>query len=599
MRYAALGALFAAFMLQIWFIYWKNADEPRFRPTPQDSLIPPDLRTPHLYTINAIKQARAAAANPDLGDNAIAGKVLLASGGPAPRAEVTIERRSLAPKDALRSLHADSWTAITNEDGGFSVETLPAGDFVVVAQTQGAMGLAGGTLTEGGAMDVQIELLPARPLAGAVKTPTGEAVPAATVYPVRASGIEAGDLFRLFPAKTALNGEFSFTELPVASWDLLIIAKDETPTLVQQVKNDGEPVSLTLKPGAAVSGRVRSVEDDKPVSGLPLVLVEKELGLERVTCRTDPAGVFAADNLRQGEYVIEVDSTRWALHEARPTVRTGVRAEGFTVAVEKTGSLKGVVVAQSDAGWGLPGVPVRAVPRGPGQTETVNTDRRGGYFFPGLKAGIYDISLVPGGAIAPQEDAPQEATVESGKRAEGPVFTVKEGAALRGEVVDLAGGAVSGAVVYLQAVEGDLRSGRTDKFGAFEFQGLRHEEELVVWADKEGMQSLAVGPSPAEALASRALRLQLELPNTASVSGRVVNAQGSGLGGILVSCEAEGNVKLPALRQQTAADGSFSFERLPAAAYQLQIAEEGRYSEVKAAVTLKDGEHKEQEILLP
>jgi hypothetical protein len=222
--------------------------------------------------------------------------------------------------------------------------------------------------------------------------------------------------------------------------------------------------------------------------------------------------------------------------------------------------------------------------------------------------GTYQIRRLPPGPLIlvwQRDAAGARARIEQIELAPGEDRVVDfhaagEGSRLRGRVLD-ADGPVPGAVVALFPLDerGErgpgMRTGRTDGEGAFVFAGLvAGRYVLVVAAGTNGPRTSETVEIPAGGEAIREVRL-----HSGSISGRVVDAEGRGVGDTTVlvvrgdpPADATVEVLLEALKGQTltAPDGTFEVPGLPSGRYVVRVRHDAHAAARSAEIALADGE---------
>lgn len=211
--------------------------------------------------------------------------------------------------------------------------------------------------------------------------------------------------------------------------------------------------------------------------------------------------------------------------------------------------------------------------------------------FTGLVPGRYSLELEPGSlppgwlpAPCAHSGTPRVPFVLARGKRHAIELVALRSARLRGRTLDADGLPLAGASVHLQptdlAFDRPLSSVQSDARGAFAFDDLVPASYRLWVGWPPGEASAPPAPSvlvlDANALVELTLRGD---PAPRSIVGRLVDAEGLPLAGVVVQCEAlpanpapPSSASLVLARARTAADGSYRLSGLPQAEVQIRAA---------------------------
>ncbi|HVO10207.1 MAG TPA: carboxypeptidase-like regulatory domain-containing protein [Vicinamibacteria bacterium] len=470
-------------------------------------------------------------------------------------------------------------------------------------------------------------------LRGVVRDAEGRPVAGAEVTLSRSRSIRAGrggaQISLIGPGsevrrEAGPDGRFEFRGLSPGDYTVSARASGFARAAVDPVNvsetSAGQPIELSLRPGAAISGYVRDRAGAGAagwyVSARPSAAPGPALG--PATPRTEEAtgadGLFVLEGLGAGE---SYDLQLLGPPGLGPR-RAGVvaPADGLEIAVPGTGSIRGHVV-EAENGHAVQDFELRYEPDARGGTRFVMRvgpgGGRGPYEPQSLHAedGSFTLDGVPAGRWTLRASARgyQPGTVASlavteGEAVDGVELRLSRGAVVSGRVLDGRGGRpVAGATVRarlsgggptmerfsLPGEGGDDDEAMSDADGRYEIAGLA-PGTWTLTASHPDWSDTSANLEVKEAAAS----LDLRLGRGAAVAG-VVLAGGRAVPGAQVTLSAAGEAGfgmgagMPGGDEQSALTddaGRFRFERLPAGRYSLVATLRSQSSApVEAAVT--------------
>ena len=209
-------------------------------------------------------------------------------------------------------------------------------------------------------------------------------------------------------------------------------------------------------------------------------------------------------------------------------------------------------------------------------TEPTTTDEQGGFRFPAVSAGEYEVRIVHSEYLSTGDtkvDVPSgEGDYDLGS------FTLVPGAELVGTVSDRDSQPVAGATVQVPRYGADRdqeRTATTDIDGTFRLTGLPH--------DLVDLSIVAEGFAPSSFRGARpgtGEPIHIELQAGATLTGRVVNDAGNPVAGASLELDADTQtlmrIGVGSARdffQRTGSDGSFRFEHVGAGTWSIEATE--------------------------
>jgi hypothetical protein len=493
---------------------------------------------------------------------------------------------------------APVWRLAADDHGRFSLGRLPAGGYVVRAVAGDLHALAGTTLEPGGpAGELRLVLSPTRLVGGRLLDAEGHALSGAWVHAI-ARGAQAGPapLYRLFPAPTDAQGRFVFPLLAVDTWRFLARLRGEVAVLSAPVAPDADEALLKAGPPATLALRLLE-PGGTPAARAAVRATDALVGMEAHRAIADAYGVVRFTDLRAADYVLHVESarfamppaeaTRSALPEANPPAApvtadavsteqpsiTAPTPDVPTVTLEIVATLRGRVL-HADTERGLAGMPVWLA-SDPGTVAM--TDASGYYRLGPAPPGPCEVRVGRPRGFAVLGPDRHAAMLVAEEVAVGPDFTLKPGVGLWGRVLDAADRPAPDANVFV-SFRGDAQADwgtRTGPDGTFYLDGFWHDNGLRVWAEHLDTVSLGAGPLEIFEEDVRGVSLSLRLPRSGAILGRVVNADGSGTGGARIWCHAPDPSLRAPLHVNADPSGMFEIEGLIPGVYRLAAAGPG------------------------
>ena len=502
----------------------------------------------------------------------------------------------------------------TGEDGRYSVSGLPPGDYSVrfeadsqnyaaeyydnqtVEQSATLVTVAGDAPVTG--IDATLESGGA--ISGTIRNSTGQPISGVQVNAFSWTGSQ-----QLAYAYSDSLGRYTISGLAAGSYRIEFFATGaysaaRYPTAVTVSAGQAvEGIDAVLTSGGTIAGRVTAAGSNTPLANahvsVSLVGSNHSNGFQ-----TDGNGYYEISGLVPGNYRVQFSgppdtgymSTFYNGKDYATADSVTVTAGGITANINaqlKTGAeIRGKVTA---AGTSTPlaGVSVRAWATAGGSFGWGTTDAFGNYALRGLKPGSYKIEF----------DAPASlnriSSYYNGKTREtADLVTVTDGQSKRDVNIGLLAGAIisgkvtasdtglplKGVNVSAASTDGSIwESVSTDSLGRYTIGGLV-SGTYTVRVDAPHNSKFASlyfgGATSAEAesidLSAGGERSAVDvvLPVGASVSGRVVDSAGNGIGGISVNLFDSPNDE-SWQTAQTDASGRFTVSQLPANNYRILI----------------------------
>jgi hypothetical protein len=494
--------------------------------------------------------------NPKLGNELLRGTVRNGAGLPEAGCRVIVAQ-AVAPRMLLaRNVRIPRWFQTTDASGNFEVNSLPEGDFLVMALSESAHDARMVRVEHAGAVaEVVLRLRPSRRVSGYVYGVAGRPATAARVFAVE-TGAGATGVYAHLPAIATAGGRFSLSYLPEGPCRLLAVAEGEGSALSEILPPDQPAVNIALSEGPALGGTVESLEDGRPLPNVKLLFTEQGYGIETFSVVSDASGRFRVGPLRPGQYRVEAAPGRYVLSQGIQTLSLPQEGE-IALRLVPAGYLRGRVL-EADGRRGVPRVRVtaEAVER-PAATQSVLSDNSGYYRIEGLYAGRYRVRAETSDGAGFRGDADStEAIVSPGREAKGPDFRRMAGRRMEGTVVDAAGAPMSGANVRVDA-GGRPRGTRSGAEGRFVLENVSIEGMVRIRASVLDRVSVWYALTQQD-LDSGALTLTLAHTANCAIHGVAVNAQGEPVAEAYLRCMAPDDT----LFTRADARGAFSFEDL-------------------------------------
>ncbi len=516
----------------------------------------------------------------------LAGRVVDADGSPLESARLFAFAEPQA--DSPPGNAAVLQRASSDAQGWFRLRSLRQGlPYRVVAARAGFFSssmrsIASAPGSEGAAL--RLVLTRSRAGQGWVEDEDGVVVPGAEVEVAPASRELASALRALMPGSKAITtdakGQFWIAGLPAAQLDLTVRKPGFAPAYRRGISVAGEqgPANLgtvVLSPGSRIAGQIVDMKG-RPIAGAtvyrlkelrPGAALEPALRQRVADAVSRADGQFELRDLEQGTPVQIAAEAEGFM----PAAVRGVRppAERVSLRLEAGTDLRGRLV--DAAGEPVPGGLVelssalqvahaqaegtRSV--GPLTVRAATSDRQGRFELHNVPARNAKLAVTASG-FEPVEELPVELPQPAGEPEL--VVVLKPGATIEGTVRRASGEPVSGARVRASGV-----GAATDDDGAYALAGLAPGPTVVevVHPHFPRTRKQILVDSPLT-------RLDFELADGISVSGRVVDTRGERIAGALVQLAARSNGNQLDYRALSQSDGLFQFSQVAPASYRLR-----------------------------
>jgi protocatechuate 3,4-dioxygenase beta subunit len=324
----------------------------------------------------------------------------------------------------------------------------------------------------------------------------------------------------------------------------------------------GEFIELFLTPESVLVGTVVLASSGEPVEGA-VVSTFSFLG-GRQYARTDESGRFRVDRLQPGTYKPTVESDD-LYGEAAEQVHLGLgeTSDEIVIRVHPAAHVEGTVVIAGTERTCSDGS-VR-IERSQSDSKNARIDEEGHVEFRAVLAGEYRVFVSCTGHLS--EDEYEKLVI--GEQSIGDlVWEVREGLAIRGEVVDEAGQPLANVQVYAQQIvdpeaarsQTTSTSQRSESDGRFELAGLlpgRYEVSASSWRGRPG----PLEPITVELASGTDVNdVRLVMPAVGSIHGRVIDETGKSVSGVQLVASSLGDQGQNEARSNDA--GEFTIENL-------------------------------------
>ncbi|HEX5719813.1 MAG TPA: carboxypeptidase regulatory-like domain-containing protein [Thermoanaerobaculia bacterium] len=405
------------------------------------------------------------------------GRVTDAAGRPLAGTEVWLVEDDGGPPLPAAQIARGKPAASAGHDGRFAVEDLEAGRRIhlaagrkgyvtaavrgievptrepVVLVLEEAARVSGEVVTEGG-----------EPVAGAAVHLGGRSLPAGTVgIPIRPA-----ELARQAAADAA--GRFVLEEVASGEAELRAEAEGFQPsapvpvTIVPGKSVDG--VRLVLSAGAALAGTV-SMKGGGPAAGARVTVGP-------VSALADADGLYRVAGIPPGPREVEVRHPGSNRQVRQMEIEAGTNAADFLL----DGGQPVAGRVMDEAGEPVEGARVEIRLQDPWDphTYTAASDDGGGFVFPTVAAGLYDLRA--GGTGYAESEAEGAVRVE-GRPVEGVQVVLRRGVTVSGRLLGLSFEELAAAEVAAEAPHGGSRGGTVDYQGVYEIPDLAPGDWLV------------------------------------------------------------------------------------------------------------------------
>ncbi len=387
---------------------------------------------------------------------------------------------------------------------------------------------------------------------------------------------------------TDASGKFTLRRLEAGEQVLLVAAKsfltvEVSGHVVYEGKTTAD-VEIRLATGAFIAGVVRNQENE-PVTGARVTVIDTSAGLKKLTTSTDTNGAYRFDEL--GYYDVEIEAEAVGFSKIR-FFDQPVNTEGVDFVLEAFGSICGQVY--TDDGEPLRAFSVsprlidigtgRANPRVPSRTFNAPD---GKFCFDGLQPGSYEVVI---GAPGYAPNTVENVVLSSSRTTDLPAISLGLGGRISGSVYDsTSGNPVPGATVTVvggvrhflgQANVGPANPrNRQDQVvvgedGTFEIIGLKSGRVTLKIEHRLYMTEIY------QDIEQGVRDLEIPLGAGGSIEGVITGYGGKLQSGmqILISSPQPGNDR----RVVTDRRGRYSVNGLPSGVYTLRVSNFGRPS---------------------
>jgi hypothetical protein len=518
-----------------------------------------------------------------------------------PIAGASVLVRVLGPSDPASR---EPWSATSDAEGRFSIESLPRGRVTVDVSDDGAhepASLAELQLPAPAEIEIALQrmaavsghvLFESQPVAAAEVRLAGSGV-----WPARRTQSDA-------------QGEFRFDGLPEGVYEVRAEQAERVSNPVEGIglqPGNHAAVELTLVPALTLNGVVRDAVSGQPLAAAQLEVVEQALSALPKQARSDELGRFAVAGLRAVSHQVTVHATGYVVLQSwvspgppdfnaellRAFALSGrvEDSEGLPIAgaeLEVSGrSLTGETVRlfgslaepsigpERSAGAGdnlgvtaaVPRVPIAANGGQPrpallGSGE-LRSDATGRFRLDGLPAGELLVTARKSGFASGRS---QQLQIRAGEDLPELLIVLPRGATIVGRTVDAHGLAVAHIRVDLKSPGEPSRSTVSGEDGSFHFDGARGDCSLVARPLGAPAAQLTI---PGRELGSHEVELVLE-GTSERLAGRVLDAHGAPIESATVHLTT-GRGRSFEATTLSGNDGTFDFAALPDPPYDLKI----------------------------
>lgn len=492
-----------------------------------------------------------------------------------------------------------TFAADAPQSGGYAIycclaqkKDLSCGWGTVIGATQGVF---------------DIQLTEPQKMIGFVQNPDGTPVSEAEVRLVFVAipggeeqfmiGIEPVEVFA---AKTCSDGRFEFNHLPEAASAELLVKKAGkgtfhtlSPSLNPEsgltYKAGQTDIMLTMQDGFTLTGKVITQDDQKPVQGVPVLVLDTKLPINLIHQPLQSAadGTYAFTDLAPGDYQVTILDDNWIAEPKTVSVSDDVEAAALELTKGGTVEIRVIDGATDEV---IKKAQVNLRSEETGRYEQAATDETG-LIKKQVLPGTYRVSAYASGYRSVNEAG--TVVVENNKTA---TLTVKLGgqAKLTGLVQGPDGKPFAGAVIRMVPGSGPSREGTvSDEKGQFK---MGWDPEQVAWAESE---FYLIASSDDANLAGVTLigvdteEAVIKLQKGITITGEVLNADGKPISDARVSLFFRGSRFSSSFGKDTQTDvqGQYSFTALaPEQKYSVNISNAQGYGsgrqEIEAATSV-------------
>ncbi|MFC7370131.1 beta strand repeat-containing protein [Fictibacillus iocasae] len=491
---------------------------------------------------------------PDEDPASVSGTVTDVNGVPIPNALVQVF-------DSLNNLIG---TALTDENGDYIVENLPAGSFRVVVSATGFQSQNTGIVLVPGQdlTDVNFALVSAGApgiLTGQVTSDTGAVIPGAEIILRDQNGFVVG------VEVADSNGNFTFEALSAGTYSVTVTADGfgAFAAVVSIVSGETTLLNPVLEsdPGF-ITGTITNADTGAPLPETLVRIVDAN-GNVIAELITDANGNFTSPGLAAGSYTVVVINPDFLGEVVSVTVVSG-QTETVNIALEPNpGSLFGTVV-NSETGEPIAGALVEIF-LGQNLITTVFTDAFGEFEVSGLPEAILTVTATAPGFAIDTEDV----AVFAGQQSTVSLALLPNPATVSGFVITDTGAPVANASVRAINEAGEIvQTATTDSLGRFTLTNLP-PGTLTIIAFAEGFPSASVDVTLAQGEVLEGVTLVLSQEPVGTISGTITDVNGNPVPGAVINIfDENGNLVGTGITDE---NGNFSITNLPSGTLTIDV----------------------------
>ncbi|MED4051937.1 carboxypeptidase regulatory-like domain-containing protein [Priestia megaterium] len=478
-------------------------------------------------------------------------------------------------------------TAISGENGDFSISNLPAGSFIVIAQNQKfGTSSTGVTLVAGDTTTTSLSLSPnpGRLL--------GQVTNESTTVPIPGAIIQIFDQNRSFVTSvvTDAQGAFTVSNLSPGQYTAVINAVNFGSEFREFMINAGEDTvilaNLSPNPGI-IQGTVTSLESSQPISSVSVVIrALSPAGPIVATTVTDQNGFYQLTGIAPGSYTVIISGPPTFGSETISILLDSGEVETVNLTLKALpGSVRGKIT--DEAGIGLTNVLVQLFDEQGSLVRRVQTDNNGNYFIRGFTPGTYKIT-------ASQQNFQNAFTnfnAESDEVANVNLVLVTRPGNINGTIRNaVTNQFIPGAIVQLFPNQSltPIATTVADQQGNYQFVGLQPGNYRIISSEF----NFASASSGSIVISDQTTTTNLFLqPNPASISGIVTTTEGTPIN----------NASIRILDQNetiigfgvTGPDGRYAISNISAGTFTIIISAQLFQSQL-SSITLNQGESRQE-----
>jgi len=540
-----------------------------------------------------------------------------------PLATVKVEARGIETGGPPRGQFFGGWqqgpltkTAVSDDKGNFTLTNLSPGTVSVNGNLEGYYRTERVVveLVEGKEPSpVKIVLEKGGYITGIVLSPEQKPVPDGTVW-IKSERESANRRYMPFfnvqsSVRTNEEGKFTIEKL---SKQLLykVAAKspDYAETSVEDVKADGNEITITLKEGGSISGKVYVIDTEEPVKDATLTAQNRNrMDSTFLTTNSKENGIYEFDNVPEGMYNVSISAGEYLAREKRNiSVQEdqAVTDVDFPVYKGLTASGKVVDVLTERP---IPGATVRAFvsdEQGRGMSgQTSVTDSEGKFTITNLLAERTYFSASAEGYTENINSIRDRGyyDLKPGQVVNDILIKLNPGLVVSGNVVDVNNNPVSGASVQLQGSNTDFRNRFLN--AQMRCYSQTDGQYIISNVPQNGGKFHLVASHP-DYSTTQTNEFTLDKNNPTHqetiilkkgiiISGRVTNGKDEPIPNAMIRVD---NPQIRTgrfgsdSRTSTNSDGLYRLQNLPEGNLSVIAGKEGMAREVKKDITVKDGD---------